>query len=111
MDSCTVIDKLQLLNSTSYFSRSVLDSHWNPLAGATSGYLTQQTVGYLKRQGFNIIYIWEHEWAVMAKSDRELPKLLATTKMCAMLIPIDTPFCDRKMPVILVVTIPSLITN
>lgn len=55
LDNCTVIDRFQLLNSTSDFSRSVLDSHWNPLAGATSGYLTQQTVGYLKRQGF-IIY-------------------------------------------------------
>lgn len=64
----------------------------NPLAGTTFGYLhytTQQKRDYLKRAGFHIRSMWEHELVTMMKSDRKLAQFLARTKLPTPLVTRD----------------------
>lgn len=75
------------------FSHSCIKCYYendqNPLAGTTFAYLyytTQQKRDYLKRAGFHIRSIWEHEWATMTKSDGKLAQFLARTKLPTLLV-------------------------
>ncbi|XP_019340259.2 uncharacterized protein LOC106737847 isoform X1 [Alligator mississippiensis] len=74
------------------------EKDWNPLMGTTYGFLNYQTLyktDYLKRAGFTVQTVWEHEWRALLQSDRKLTDFLSRTQLPSPLVPRDALFGER----------------
>ncbi|XP_065436103.1 uncharacterized protein LOC135979895 isoform X1 [Chrysemys picta bellii] len=70
----------------------------NPMTGTSFGFLyykTQLKTDYLKRLGFVVRTLWEHEWEVMKETDRELADFLNRARLPQPLVPRDALFGGR----------------